>query len=235
MAIPIRYFPIRLPSGKALEADQANLTIKEYQVGRDCQLWFTVNDTIRSKRHPEKAITVEDGWNDRGWGKLYLHPTGNLQLKTQKWKFADNGEIFSLCRNTRRPDALKLAWIGSEIVCSSKAESCVFNFSTNQRRQGEKEKEMELNTSLVANSNGTVTVMRALPPDIHKDLECVVCLEMMGTGHLNERIYQCTQSHLICYQCRPRLSQCPICREFYFRLFIRNRMAENIAEFIAKN
>ena len=110
-----RYFPIRLPSGKALEADQSNLTIKEYQVGRDCQLWFTVNDTIRSKRHPKKAITVEDGWNDRGWGTLYLHPTGNLQLKTQKWKFADNGEIFSLCRNTRRLDALKLARIRSEI------------------------------------------------------------------------------------------------------------------------
>ena len=65
----IRYFPIRLPSGKALEADQSNLTVKEYQVGRACQLWFTVNDTIRSKRHPKKAITVEDGWNDRGWGK----------------------------------------------------------------------------------------------------------------------------------------------------------------------
>merc|ERR1711997_1332435 len=85
----------------------------------------------------------------------------------------------------------------------------VFNSElfNNQRRQGEKEMEMEADTSLVADSNGTVTVFRALPPDIHKDLECVVCLEMMGTNPprkfggtpVNEHIYQCTQSHFICY------------------------------------
>merc|ERR1712228_85365 len=115
---------------------------------------------------------------------------------------------------------------------SSLRRQCHFVFNSelfnNQRRQGEKEMKMEADTSLVADSNGTVTVFRDLPPDIHKDLECVVCLERMGTP-LNEHIYQCTQSHLICYRCRPRLDQCPICREHYSGKFIRNRMAENIA------
>ena len=39
---------------------------------------------------------------------------------------------------------------------------------------------MSLDSILIASPEGTVAVLRSLPPDIHQDLECGVCREMMG-------------------------------------------------------
>merc|ERR1719436_1418295 len=53
------------------------------------------------------------------------------------------------------------------------------------------------------------------------DLECPVCLEIPAG-----QIFSCVQQHLVCSQCRPRVSQCPQCRRLYPRTPIRHRYAE---------
>ena len=42
------------------------------------------------------------------------------------------------------------------------------------------------------------------------NLECPVCLETATVP-----IYMCSQSHLICSNCRPSVTKCPVCREKY--------------------
>ena len=56
------------------------------------------------------------------------------------------------------------------------------------------------------------------------DLECPVCLE---TAEIP--IYCCQQMHLICSNCRPKLSVCPECRVEYQDMR-RHRYAEKTAE-----
>ena len=56
------------------------------------------------------------------------------------------------------------------------------------------------------------------------DLECPVCLETAGG-----EIFCCIQQHLVCSQCRPRLVECPQCRQPYPPNPIRHRYAEKIA------
>ena len=44
--------------------------------------------------------------------------------------------------------------------------------------------------------------------DILKDLECPVCMETPESFP----IYQCTQGHIVCNSCYPRVENCPVCR-----------------------
>ena len=53
------------------------------------------------------------------------------------------------------------------------------------------------------------------------DLECPVCLETAGG-----EIFSCIEQHLVCSQCRPRVSECPQCRQPYPPNPIRHRYAE---------
>ena len=53
------------------------------------------------------------------------------------------------------------------------------------------------------------------------DLECPVCLETAGG-----EIYSCAEQHLVCSQCRPRVVECPQCRQPYPPTPIRHRYAE---------
>ena len=53
------------------------------------------------------------------------------------------------------------------------------------------------------------------------DLECPVCLETAGG-----KIFCCVEQHLVCSQCRPRLKECPQCRQPYPPTPLRHRYAE---------
>ena len=53
------------------------------------------------------------------------------------------------------------------------------------------------------------------------DLECPVCLETAGG-----QIFSCTEQHLVCSQCRPRVRKCPQCRQSYPPTPLRHRYAE---------
>ena len=55
------------------------------------------------------------------------------------------------------------------------------------------------------------------------DLACPVCLEIADCP-----IYCCHQQHLICGVCRPKVKECPECRDVY-TLEVRHRYAEKIA------
>ena len=56
------------------------------------------------------------------------------------------------------------------------------------------------------------------------DLECPVCLETA-----RGEILCCIHQHLVCSQCRPRVVECPQCRQPYPPTPIRHRYAEKIA------
>ena len=56
------------------------------------------------------------------------------------------------------------------------------------------------------------------------DLECPVCLETAGG-----EIFSCILQHLVCSQCRPRVVECPQCRQPYPPTPLRHRYAEKIA------
>ena len=58
-----------------------------------------------------------------------------------------------------------------------------------------------------------------------KELECPVCLEVACCP-----IFMCSEQHLICSTCRPRLSNCPECRVVYTGKNRRHRYAEKTAE-----
>merc|ERR550519_551198 len=55
------------------------------------------------------------------------------------------------------------------------------------------------------------------------DLECPVCLETAGG-----EIFSCVEQHLVCSQCRPRVVECPQCRQSYPPTPIRHRYAEKM-------
>jgi len=58
-----------------------------------------------------------------------------------------------------------------------------------------------------------------------KELECPVCLDVAACP-----ILMCSEQHLICGICRPKLSQCPQCREMYTGKDRRHRYAEKTRE-----
>merc|ERR1712179_45310 len=58
-----------------------------------------------------------------------------------------------------------------------------------------------------------------------KELECPVCLEVACSP-----IFMCSEQHLICSTCRPKLSNCPECRVGYREKNRRHRYAEKTAE-----
>ena len=55
------------------------------------------------------------------------------------------------------------------------------------------------------------------------ELECPVCLETAGG-----EIFSCVEQHLVCSQCRPRVVECPQCRQLYPPTPIRHRYAEKM-------
>jgi len=61
-----------------------------------------------------------------------------------------------------------------------------------------------------------------------KELECPVCLEVASAP-----IFMCSDLHLICSDCRPKVSICPECREPYPSKAKRHRYAEKAAEELA--
>jgi len=46
--------------------------------------------------------------------------------------------------------------------------------------------------------------------ELEKELECPVCLEVANTP-----IYKCSDDHLVCSQCRTKMTTCPVCRTRY--------------------
>merc|ERR1712130_1069730 len=57
------------------------------------------------------------------------------------------------------------------------------------------------------------------------DLECPVCLEVSSAP-----IFSCDEQHIICSDCRPKVSICPECREPYPEKPRRHRYAEKAAK-----
>jgi len=65
--------------------------------------------------------------------------------------------------------------------------------------------------------------------DKEDKLECPICLEVAGIP-----IYMCQEMHLICPKCRPKVKECPECREVYESKYKRHRYAEMMAEELAR-
>ena len=77
----------------------------------------------------------------------------------------------------------------------------------------------ETNTNLLALIEGQISEME-------EELECPVCFEVSDTAP----IFKCSEDHLMCRSCRPRLSVCPLCRAQLGHKYQRFRGAERLAE-----
>ena len=55
------------------------------------------------------------------------------------------------------------------------------------------------------------------------DLECPCCLDIPRGV-----VLQCMKGHMICTECRKKLTKCPSCREAYKRLMPRSLIAERL-------
>jgi E3 ubiquitin-protein ligase SIAH1 len=64
--------------------------------------------------------------------------------------------------------------------------------------------------------------MNTLSEDFLKELECPVCMEYMTPP-----ITMCKSGHNICNSCRPKLRECPTCRQSF--LNVRNKALENLS------
>ena len=79
--------------------------------------------------------------------------------------------------------------------------------------------------------------------NMEAELECPICFELSRPP-----VYQCPEGHIICHNCRPRVSRCPVCRfvfkvgwkyfnceyskRFYFQgPDIRNRFIEKMSDY----
>ena len=58
-----------------------------------------------------------------------------------------------------------------------------------------------------------------------RQLECPVCLEVAAPP-----ILMCSELHLICSDCRPRIKNCPVCRKDFQNDSKRHRFAEQMAQ-----
>ena len=77
----------------------------------------------------------------------------------------------------------------------------------------------ETNKNLLALVEGQIS-------DMEDELECPVCFEVSDTAP----IFKCSEDHLMCRSCRPRLSVCPLCRAQLGHKYQRFRGAERLAE-----
>lgn len=61
--------------------------------------------------------------------------------------------------------------------------------------------------------------------NIEAELECPICFELSRPP-----IYQCPEGHIICSECRPRVTRCPVCRFVFLGTpDIRNRFVERLS------
>ena len=149
---------------------------------------------------------------------MYLH-TRHHMLETQKWKIVNgpySNQILSVVRNPQRLDSLKIIQIGSDLICCKMKSGGQPNwsFQDNVAPDPAFAPAPEGNTTLAGHTPRVrhteqqklnwSSILKSLPPGIDLDLECVVCLEMMGRK--GAKIFQCTQSHLICQRYHPYIT-----------------------------
>jgi len=70
-----------------------------------------------------------------------------------------------------------------------------------------------------------VTFLKTIIEEKERSLECPVCYETAKIP-----IYMCSESHLICFTCKLKMNDCPVCRKKYPEELIRNRYAEEDAD-----
>jgi len=73
-----------------------------------------------------------------------------------------------------------------------------------------------------------VIFLKTIIKEKERSLECPVCFETAKIP-----IYMCSESHLICFTCKLKMNDCPVCRKKYPEELIRNRYAEEDADKLA--
>ena len=92
---------------------------------------------------------------------------------------------------------------------------------TEEEEEKEEEKESTANQKLISFLTKSIEEKEEAIKVKQSDLECPVCLETA-----EGEIFCCIQQHLVCSQCRPRVVECPQCRQPYPPTSLRHRYAE---------
>merc|ERR1719430_1957244 len=82
-----------------------------------------------------------------------------------------------------------------------------------------------LEGAAAADTAAMIKFLEQIAAEKEKDLECPICLETAIVP-----IFSCSESHVICSQCRPKVQRCPECRVLYKGLPRRHRFAEKTAK-----
>ena len=92
-------------------------------------------------------------------------------------------------------------------------------------KKAEEDSEPTENERLVSFLTKSIEEKEETIKEKESDLECPICLEIAGG-----QIFCCVEQHLVCSQCRPRVVECPQCRQPYPPYPMRHRYAEKIVE-----
>ena len=92
------------------------------------------------------------------------------------------------------------------------------------KKEEEDDSEQTDNERLISFLEKSIEEKKEAIREKESDLECPICLEIAGG-----RIFCCVEQHLVCSQCRPRVVECPQCRQSYPPTPLRHRYAEKIA------
>merc|ERR1719167_1016235 len=103
------------------------------------------------------------------------------------------------------------------------------NFQPNETMISKQEKDPGQNSQLLNNMNKIMMIMNKQIDEKEKALECPVCLEIASVP-----IFGCSELHLICSNCCPKIKECPVCRTPLKGKMKRHRFAEETAEELVK-
>ena len=70
-----------------------------------------------------------------------------------------------------------------------------------------------------------MAILEAQIKEMEEELECPVCFEVSKAAP----IFKCGDDHLICKECRPKMAECPQCREVFVGSYKKFRAAERQA------
>ena len=143
--------------------------------------------------------------------QLFLtHPTCTQYIVRMKNKYGDTAEMMA------------------EYCGNRECARLIREFDAKEDKKSIEGKKAVNNNTLQSRSEYNKDFVEFIEQQIkkkEKELECPVCYNVANTP-----IFMCSEQHLICETCRPKVSHCPECRVKYSGKNRRHRYAEKIEE-----
>jgi len=143
------------------------------------------------------------------------------KIEKKRMKYEKHIEL-EMERMKRTGDTIqeRIVTLGSDMMENNKKAENLVTFDITKTEKEEKPKE---------NNNRVSTFLSEAIKEKEADLECPVCFETADIP-----IFMCSEMHLICNRCRPKVKECPECRLPYTGGAKRHKFAEKTASELTK-